>query len=87
MNNINFYQSDDVMTEQKKCTNTIYVQVEVENNTGAYQAMQLVKACLDLPDITKITFVQTKTNYCLFSNPSISFTNIAPDKLTRYNKW
>lgn len=71
----------------QKCTNTILVEVDVQNNTGAYQAMQLVKACLDLPDITKITCVETKTNYCLFSNPTVSFANIPQHKLQTYNKW
>ena len=77
--------SDEVITQ--KCTNKILVEVDVQNDTGAYQAMQLVKACLDLPDITKIKFVETKTNYCLFSNPAVSFANIPQHKLETYNKW
>ena len=77
--------SNDVITQ--KCTNKILVEIDVQNNTGAYQAMQLVKACLDLPDIIKITFVETKTNYCLFSNPTVSFANVPKHKLETYNKW
>lgn len=74
------------MSQNDKTTNFL-VEIEIENTDKNYDLKQLIKMCLDLPNIKKVSFVKTKTNYFLFTNPSISFSNVTNQELQTYNNW
>lgn len=74
------------MSQNDKTTNFL-VEIEIENTDKNYDLKQLIKMCLDLPNIKKVSFVKMKTNYCLFTNPSISFSNVTNQELRTYNNW